>query len=635
MASRSPSWWVKLKITERVQGGPFELHNCFDNSFDAPETLGLLVDATAERYSKAADSWSLGCLAYWLMTLEDAVPRETFAAIHSGQQPLPPIKLSATDASVNAIDYITSLVKVDPKMRLTVSEALDHPWIQQAPLKTNQSSPDIVLTSLLNTETSLQMLDKPVSLPPFPTVEDVSDEEFGKALEPPWPGLIAVRSLVEEEFDASNRQARKINDCVQNELQQQSGATGIAPKELLQNSSQTADDKHLGPEHGRDITTTGHVASNLSGKGSIQSSGQFSANGPEDCPASKGDPPRKPFRSGNPRNAIEQVTEASDLRAGGNSFSSLANSPQFMQKDHRPNTYHGPGQPKSAMALKKGSWEGKGSADCPALRQSWEKRHSSDTELYDKPNDEVHNSNHFVKGNSSTDYGQKEGTQSNDLNPAQADSSSKQAQTSRNGRRFLPSNPEAIFNRFLSDERLKSEEIDIEFLDAFGVSVFEKPLPLSVEELYSGCHKNIKILRTLHDSATDSTELRDTIVEIDVKPGQPIGSKIRSLDTRSRTEQNRQQDIYFVVAQKAHSRFTVDGADLKTTVQISIREAMTGWSRLLDSIDGKIVRIRGTIPTRDGHVEAYAGLGMPRSDKPDERGDMLVQFNVKALEEMA
>ena len=65
------------------------------------------------------------------------------------------------------------------------------------------------------------------------------------------------------------------------------------------------------------------------------------------------------------------------------------------------------------------------------------------------------------------------------------------------------------------------------------------------------------------------------------------------------------------------------------TVELSLKEALTGWDRIVKTIDGKSLRVSKPGPTQPGHEEHFPGQGMPNSRKPGERGDLVVRVNVK------
>ena len=81
-------------------------------------------------------------------------------------------------------------------------------------------------------------------------------------------------------------------------------------------------------------------------------------------------------------------------------------------------------------------------------------------------------------------------------------------------------------------------------------------------------------------------------------------------------------------SQKEHDRFERLGDDLRTTIKVPLKEALTGWKQTVNTIDGRNVSVSGSGPTPSGYETHFPELGMPKSKKPGERGDMIVRVQV-------
>jgi DnaJ homolog subfamily B member 4 len=81
--------------------------------------------------------------------------------------------------------------------------------------------------------------------------------------------------------------------------------------------------------------------------------------------------------------------------------------------------------------------------------------------------------------------------------------------------------------------------------------------------------------------------------------------------------------------QKKHPIFTRDGDDVIMTIDLDLKEALTGWKRTVSTIDNKQISIEKGGPTQPGSSDSYPGLGMPISKKPGQRGNFIVKYNVK------
>lgn len=159
------------------------------------------------------------------------------------------------------------------------------------------------------------------------------------------------------------------------------------------------------------------------------------------------------------------------------------------------------------------------------------------------------------------------------------------------------------------------------------VTIVEKQLPVSLEDLYKGTTKKMKIKRKVFDPNTGQRSVQDKILEIPIKPGLKAGSKIKFSGVGDQ-EEGGSQDLHFVVTEKDHPSLKRDGDNIKTTIDLELKEALTGWQRTVTTIDGKQLPVRGGGPTAPGYQEHFPGLGMPLSKKPSERGDFIVEVKV-------
>lgn len=160
------------------------------------------------------------------------------------------------------------------------------------------------------------------------------------------------------------------------------------------------------------------------------------------------------------------------------------------------------------------------------------------------------------------------------------------------------------------------------------VTVVEKPLAVTLEEMFSGTTKKLKIKRKTYDQATGKQSTQDRILEVPIKKGLKAGSKIKFSDVGDQVEGGT-QDLHFVVSEKPHTLFTRDGDDIKRTIELDLKEALTGWRRTVQTIDGKQLSVGSGGPTGPSWTERYPNLGMPKSKKPTERGDFVVGVNIK------
>ncbi|KAI2643620.1 hypothetical protein GGS21DRAFT_497285 [Xylaria nigripes] len=159
------------------------------------------------------------------------------------------------------------------------------------------------------------------------------------------------------------------------------------------------------------------------------------------------------------------------------------------------------------------------------------------------------------------------------------------------------------------------------------VSTVERALPLTLEELFKGNVKKMKIKRKTFDESGKRTT-SDQVLEVPIKPGLKKGSKIKFKGVGDQ-EEGGKQDLHFIIEEKPHPLFVRDGDDLIHTIDLDLKEALTGWKRTVTTIDGKQINIERAGPTGTGMSDSYPGQGMPISRKQGERGNFIVKYNVK------
>lgn len=156
----------------------------------------------------------------------------------------------------------------------------------------------------------------------------------------------------------------------------------------------------------------------------------------------------------------------------------------------------------------------------------------------------------------------------------------------------------------------------------------ESKLPCSLEELYSGSTRKMKISRTVvdgHGRPVQETE----ILTIDVKPGWKKGTKITFPDKGNEQLNQLPADLVFVIDEKLHSTYKRDGNDLIINQRVSLAEALGGTTVNLTTLDGRNL----SIPVQDivspGFELVVSREGMPIAKEPGNRGDLRIKFEVK------
>ncbi|KAF9441067.1 DnaJ-domain-containing protein [Macrolepiota fuliginosa MF-IS2] len=163
-------------------------------------------------------------------------------------------------------------------------------------------------------------------------------------------------------------------------------------------------------------------------------------------------------------------------------------------------------------------------------------------------------------------------------------------------------------------------------------SEITRPLKLSLEELYGGTVKHIKIGRRLLNGTTE-----DKILEINVLPGWKDGTKVRFPKAGNEVAPPREaQDLVFVVETKHHQTFERDNNDLICRVKIPLVEALTGASgpaakKVVTLFDGRKLQV--PIPfgiVKPDQETTIPGEGMPirKEGATKKKGDLIVKWDV-------
>lgn len=159
------------------------------------------------------------------------------------------------------------------------------------------------------------------------------------------------------------------------------------------------------------------------------------------------------------------------------------------------------------------------------------------------------------------------------------------------------------------------------------VTTVERPLPVTLEEMFRGTTKKMKVKRKMFD-ATGKRTTTDTVLEVPIKPGLKKGSKIHFKGVGDQ-EEGGQQDLVFIVEEKKHPLFSRDGDDIVLSIDLTLKEALTGWKRTVSTIEGKQITLDKGGPTQPGSSDSYPSQGMPISKKPGQRGRFVIKYNVK------
>ncbi|KAM1442116.1 hypothetical protein ACFX13_010028 [Malus domestica] len=160
-------------------------------------------------------------------------------------------------------------------------------------------------------------------------------------------------------------------------------------------------------------------------------------------------------------------------------------------------------------------------------------------------------------------------------------------------------------------------------------ATIKRTLPCTLEELYKGAAKKLKISRdVLGVSGRKSTV--EEVLTIEIKPGWKKGTKITFPEEGHDTRRGViPADIVFIVDEKPHGVYKRDGDDLIVTQNISLEEALTGHTAQLTALDGRKLSISISSIISQTHEGVIIGEGMPIQKEQSKKGNLIVKFSVK------
>ncbi|XP_027062161.1 dnaJ homolog subfamily B member 1-like [Coffea eugenioides] len=157
----------------------------------------------------------------------------------------------------------------------------------------------------------------------------------------------------------------------------------------------------------------------------------------------------------------------------------------------------------------------------------------------------------------------------------------------------------------------------------------EQNLPCTLEELYKGTTKKMKISREVLDTNSGKIMPVEEILTINIKPGWKKGTKITFPDKGNELPGVAPADLVFIIDEKPHRVFTREGNDLIVTQKVSLTEALTGYTAHLTTLDGRNLTIPVTSVIHPTYEEVVRGEGMPLPKDPSKKGNLRIKFDIK------
>ncbi|XP_035034322.2 dnaJ homolog subfamily B member 13 [Hippoglossus stenolepis] len=207
-------------------------------------------------------------------------------------------------------------------------------------------------------------------------------------------------------------------------------------------------------------------------------------------------------------------------------------------------------------------------------------------------------------------------------------------------------NPEKTFKHFFGCDNpfavFSANDVPLQFVGLQPVVVktqdppIERDLHLSLDDLFHGCTKKIKIYRNVMNEGGYTSSVKDKILSIDVNPGWKEGTRIVFSKEGDQLGPNSiPADIVFIVQQESHPLFERQDDDLIYKTQISLEMALTGFSVNVQTIDGRLINIPINDIVHPKYRKVVPGEGMPLFQDPSQRGDLIIHFDIQFPEKLS
>ncbi|XP_019372162.1 PREDICTED: dnaJ homolog subfamily B member 13, partial [Gavialis gangeticus] len=202
-------------------------------------------------------------------------------------------------------------------------------------------------------------------------------------------------------------------------------------------------------------------------------------------------------------------------------------------------------------------------------------------------------------------------------------------------------NPEKVFKEFFGGDNPFAEFFAEDGLDAMvafgglrgrGVAKqdppIERDLYLSLEDLFYGCTKKIKISRRVMNEDGYTSTIKDKILTIDVHPGWKAGTRITFEKEGDQGPNIIPADIIFIVREKLHPRFRREDDNLLYVASIPLGQALIGCTVSVKTLDDRLLNIPINDIVHPKYFKIVLGEGMPLPHDPTCKGDLVMCFDI-------
>jgi len=166
-----------------------------------------------------------------------------------------------------------------------------------------------------------------------------------------------------------------------------------------------------------------------------------------------------------------------------------------------------------------------------------------------------------------------------------------------------------------------------------GVKIVKKQLgPGFVQQMQMTCDvcngKGTVTTSTCPHCGGTKVEIDEDTLIISVERGMKDGQEITFTQAGDVQPDTKPGDLKFVIVTLSDAEFSREGDDLHYTLRISLLEALVGYEREIEHLDGRIIPISRTKITVPGHTSKLRGEGMPHHEFPSQKGTLFIHHEI-------
>jgi DnaJ homolog subfamily B member 13 len=159
-----------------------------------------------------------------------------------------------------------------------------------------------------------------------------------------------------------------------------------------------------------------------------------------------------------------------------------------------------------------------------------------------------------------------------------------------------------------------------------------RPLSLSLEEIFKGCLKKMKIQRLVFtDESCSELKLREKVLSIPIKPGTYPNTEVRFKEEGDQGPTRIPADVIFITEDRPHDTYIRSSlSDLVTVRNVTLEEALCGITITLKTLDERILRVKITDVITPTYEKIIEDEGLPVPACPNKaKGNLIIRFKIE------